>query len=68
MAHEAVFFDAALGCIGGEAHEARVESMRNRLLYSLESAAADKEDIFSVYGYHGLLGMLAAALGRNIYH
>ena len=42
--------------------------MRNRLLYSLESAAADKEDIFSVYGYHGLLGMLAAALGRNIYH
>ena len=42
--------------------------MRNRLLDSVEKPAADKEDIFSVHGYHGLLGMLAAALGRNIYH
>ena len=68
MAHEEVALDSARFGIGGETHEARVETVCDSLLYAFESTSTYKQYVFCVYSNHWLLGMLASALWRHVDH
>ena len=52
--------------VGGIAHHVAVEAVGNLLLDALKGAAAYKEDILGVDGYHLLLGVLASALWGHV--
>ena len=54
--------------VGAEAHGAPAEAVGDHLEQALEGAAADEQHVLRVDLDHRLLGVLAAALGRDVGH